>query len=160
MFINCCYEKILMKVYLGRDMVWRCVMTYCSHLHWHYCRGFNIAFTLISHFIRKTILRLGRTTPRPPAPLLSNLNGVRIFHWDSGTCWCDCCRFGSWTFLLRISFPPHPKGFLLNSDLVTAKAIGLQWTHCHVHAVNLRWLVLCNMVHSHAGRLKICKLWP
>lgn len=100
-------------MYFGRDMVWWCIMTHCSHFRWYYCRGFNIAYALAGHFIRTTPLRLGRT--RFALRIASNLHGV-----DSTRCWKhtfeilvhvdriashNCCRFGSWTRVLRIFRP-------------------------------------------------------
>jgi len=35
--------------------------------------------------------------------------------------------------------PPHPKDALLGWDLVTMRAILVQWTHCHVQETNLKW---------------------
>ncbi len=43
--------------------------------------------------------------------------------------------------------PPHPKGALLDWDLVTVEAIWVKWTHCHVQETSLRWFELCDMVH-------------
>lgn len=64
----------------------------------------------------------------------------------------NCCRFGSRTFVLRCDslVLQCPGGALLNSELVIVEAIELHWTHCHVHAANLRWLVLCDLAHYHA----------
>ncbi len=47
--------------------------------------------------------------------------------------------------------PPHPKGALLDWDLVTVEAIWVKWTHCHVQETSLRWFELCDMVHYPAG---------
>ncbi len=47
--------------------------------------------------------------------------------------------------------PPHPKGALLDWDLVTVEAIWVKWTHCHVPETSLRWFELCNMMHYPAG---------
>ncbi len=33
---------------------------------------------------------------------------------------------------------PHPKGALLDWDLVTVEAIWVKWTHCHVQETSLR----------------------
>ncbi len=47
--------------------------------------------------------------------------------------------------------PPHPKGALLDWDLVTVEVIWVKWTHCHVQETSLRWFDLCDMVHYPAG---------
>ncbi len=47
--------------------------------------------------------------------------------------------------------PPHPKGALLDWDLVTVEVIWVKWTHCHVQETSLRWFELCDMVHYPAG---------
>ncbi len=47
--------------------------------------------------------------------------------------------------------PPHPKGVLLDWDLVTVEPIWVKWTHCHVQETSLRWFELCDMVHYPAG---------
>ncbi len=51
----------------------------------------------------------------------------------------------------NLPFPPHPKGALLDWDLVTVEAIWVKWTHCHVQETSPRWLKLCDMVHYPAG---------
>ncbi len=52
---------------------------------------------------------------------------------------------------LESPIPPHPKGALLDWDLVTVEAIWVKWTHCHVQETSLRWFELCDMVHYPAG---------
>ncbi len=42
--------------------------------------------------------------------------------------------------------PPHPKGALLDWDLVTVEAIWVKWTHCHAQQTSLRWFELRDMV--------------
>lgn len=46
--------------------------------------------------------------------------------------------------------------------LVTRKATEEQWAQCHVYEISLRWLMLCDKVHYHAGcsHWKIGKLLP
>ncbi len=46
---------------------------------------------------------------------------------------------------------PHPKGALLDWDLVTVEAIWVKSTHCHVQETSLKWFELCDMVHYPAG---------
>lgn len=50
-----------------------------------------------------------------------------------------CCR----VVCCKSPIPPHPKGALLDWDLVTAEATGVHRTHCRVGGTNLRWCVLC-----------------
>lgn len=45
--------------------------------------------------------------------------------------------------------PPHHK--TCDRDLVTAKAAGVQLTHCHVPEAGLRWCELCDVVHDPPG---------
>ncbi len=47
--------------------------------------------------------------------------------------------------------PPHPKGALLDWDLVTVEVIWVKWTHRHVQETSLRWFELCDTVHYPAG---------
>ncbi len=47
--------------------------------------------------------------------------------------------------------PPHPKGALLDWDLVTVEAIWVKWTYRHVQETSLRWFELCDMLHYPAG---------
>lgn len=61
---------------------------------------------------------------------------------DNITASCNCCRF---------SFLPHPKSIVQYSDLVTWMVTEKHWTRFHVHESSLRWLLLCYMVHHHAG---------
>ncbi len=48
------------------------------------------------------------------------------------------------------SVPPHPKGTLLDWDLMTVEAIWVLWT-CHIQETSLRWFELCDMVRYPAG---------
>ncbi len=54
----------------------------------------------------------------------------------------SCCIFVGCTSMMRISVPPHPKGALLDWDLVTVEAIWVKWTHWHVQETSLRWFEL------------------
>ncbi len=62
----------------------------------------------------------------------------------------SCCRFVGCTSMM-CPVPPHPKGALLDWDLMTVEAIWVKWTHCHVQETSLRWFELCDMVHYTAG---------
>ena len=57
----------------------------------------------------------------------------------------SCCRFVGSTSMMQISVPPHPKVALLDWDLVNMEAIGVRWTHCHLHKTRLRWFELCDI---------------
>ncbi len=63
----------------------------------------------------------------------------------------SCCRFVGCTSWCESLVPPHPKGALLDWDLVTVEVIWVKWTHCHVQETSLRWFELCDMVHYPAG---------
>jgi len=58
-------------------------------------------------------------------------------------------------------FPPHPKGALLDWELVAVEAIWVQWTHCHVQETSLIWFELCDMARCSAGSScqKMGTLW-
>ncbi len=56
--------------------------------------------------------------------------------------------------------PPHPKGALLDWDLVTVEAIWVKWSHCHVQETSLRWFELYDMVTGAAPGVVFCLLLP
>ena len=49
------------------------------------------------------------------------------------------------------NLPFYPKAALLDWDLVTVEAVGVQGTHCDVQEASLRWYELCDVVHYPAG---------
>ncbi len=61
--------------------------------------------------------------------------------------------------------PPHPKGALLDWDLVTVEAIWIKWTHCHVQEISLSWFELwhgalsCWKYSSEDGYTVVIKGW-
>lgn len=73
--------------------------------------------------------------------------------WDSGPCCHDhtsCRLFLVALLCCKSPVIPHLKGFLLNSELVFAKANKKHSTCCPVHEVSLTWLLLSNTVCYHA----------
>ncbi len=105
--------------------------------------------TLTGHFIRCTLLVPGWT----PFCLQNCLNSswhrfnkvLETFLRDFGPYWsADLSAAHSWC---ESPVPPHPKGALLDLDLVTVEAIWLKLTHCHVQETSLRWFELCDTVH-------------
>ncbi len=130
-------------VSLNRNHINKCNYYINTHTH-----------TLTGHFIRYTLLVPGWT----PFCLQNCLNSswhrfnklLETFLRDFGPYWHD-----SITQLLQICrlhiheslVPPHPKGALLDWDLVTVEAIWVKWTHCHVQETSLRWFELCDIVH-------------
>ncbi len=113
--------------------------------------------TLTSHFIRYTLL--------VPDWILFCLQNCLNSSWhrfnkvletvlrDFGPYWhhavaADLSAAHPWC---ESPVPPHPKGALLDWDLVTVEAIWVKWTNCHVQETSLRWFELCDMVHYPAG---------
>ncbi len=112
--------------------------------------------TLTGHFIRYTLLVPDLTRFCLQNCLNSSWhifnNMLKTFLRDFGPYWHDritqllqICRLHIHESLV----PPHPKGALLDWDLVTVEAIWVKWTHCHVQETSLR--CICDMVHYPAG---------
>ncbi len=108
-------------------------------------------YTLTGHFIRYTLLVVGWTPFSFRTALI--LRGI-----DSTRCWKQsseilvhidmiasrsCCRFVACTtniFMEReYPVPPHPKGALLDWDLVTVETIWVKWTHCQRNQSEMIW---------------------
>ncbi len=121
----------------------------------------NFIYTLTGHFIRYILLVPGWT----PFFLQNCLNSswhrfnkvLETFLRDFGPYWHDSITVSA--DLIKSAahpwcespVPPHPKGALLDWDLVTVEDIWVKWTHCHVQETSLRWFELCDMMQYPAG---------
>ncbi len=79
---------------------------------------------------------------------------LETFFRDFGPYWHDSitqllqiCRL----HIHELNLTFHPKGALLDWELVTMETIWVKWTHFHVQETSLRWFELCDMVHYPAG---------
>ena len=90
-----------------------------------------ISYTLTGHFIRNSILILGRASLCSQNSLSSSWPGfhkmLKTFLWDSVPCWHDLhhtisADLSDTHSSCESPFLPHPKGVLLHSDPVTGKA--------------------------------------
>ncbi len=116
-------------------------------------------YTLTCHFIRYTLLVSGWTAfAFRTALILRGIDSARswkhyseilsILIWSHHAVAADLSAAHPWC---ESPVPPHPKGALLDWDLVTVEPIWVKWTHCHVQETSLRWFELCDMVHYPAG---------
>ena len=108
-------------------------------------------YTLTEHFIRNTILK------RPLLSKQPQFFGMTRCWKDSVPCRHYCimqflqiCQLHAHSCCESVVLP-HPKGVLLDSDLMTGKATEEHWTHYHVHETSSKRLLPCDMVHYHAG---------
>lgn len=68
----------------------------------------------------------------------------------------SCCRFQS----CESPIPPHPKGSLVDLDLMTVGAIWVQWTQCRVQQTSWRQLERFDMECYAAGSsIRKCEHW-
>ncbi len=116
-------------------------------------------YTVTGHFIRYTFL-VPCWTPFAlrTTLILHSIDSTRcwkhyseilvILIWYHHTVAADLSAAPPWC---ESPVPPHPKGALLDWDLVTVEVIWVKWTHCHVQETSLRWFELCDMVHYPAG---------
>lgn len=112
---------------------------------------------LFKHLYYKlTVINLIRYTcvPAPPPLLLFRtalISHDRFKMWDFGPCWCDRITHAAGLLAAHpwcvSPVPLHPKGAVLDCDLVTVESICIHWTQCHVQDTSVRYEIYEMMRH-------------